>query len=146
MIFLRSIVVRVLMFSLLCWCIAVLADHQPSPVKMDSKAGPNIASKKLVDEYVSRGNSKKAQELLQRKSGPPCPKCHSAKAVVPIVYSVRLGAHTMFDSVPMPREYEDAYWCACAFSNPPKQWYCLSCHMPFFDQGTGDPIYEHEDR
>jgi hypothetical protein len=122
------------------------ADHQPSPVKMDSKAGPNIASKKLVDEYVRWGNSKKAQELLQRKSGPPCPKCHSARAVVPIVYCVRLGQHITSNKPPVPWEYEDAYWCPHVFSNPPKQWYCLGCHMPFFDQVTGDPIYEHEDR
>ena len=133
MIFLRAIVATVLIFSL--GCVPTLADYPPSL----------IASKKLADIYVSQSNSKKAQELLQRKSGPSCPKCHSAKAVVPIVYYHSHGWLYGYDSVPPPREYEDAYWCPTFISKEhPEQWYCLNCHMPFFDQATGDPIYEQD--
>ncbi len=65
---------------------------------------------------------------------------------MPIVYGFRLGETISVNKPYVPWEFEDAYWRADVVSNPPNQWYCLSCHMPFFDQATGDPIYEHEDR
>ncbi len=143
MIFLRAMVAKVLIFSSVYWCMPALADHQPSSVKPNPRiiTDPYV-SEKLADVYLSRGNSKKAQELLQRKLGPPCPKCHSTKAVIPIVYIIR---NELFfaDSVPAPREYEDAFWCRPSSDHSPEQWYCRSCHRPFFDQATGDPIYEN---
>jgi hypothetical protein len=137
MILLRSIVANVLIVSLMCT--PALADH-----KATLGTGTNTTNKKLADIYLSQGNSKKAQEIFQRKVGPPCPKCHSTNNVVPIVYRDKYPAAYLANYG--DAEFKDAFRVStCPTGRPTKQWYCLSCHAPFFDKGTGAPIYEQED-